>query len=130
MQLSLLSNVCRAIVTLKKFCDMNDSCSNCLLYVKKYNQCSVSILSWKNPSTNSLRKLKRTSVDKGVFRNEDRLIPWSRRKKLLKEHGYQFFYTRNGPSWIRNGISWETDESYTTEHLKLIADDDFMELLD
>lgn len=131
MQLSIVSNVHRAIVTLKRFCDINDSCCNCFLYVKKYDQCAIQMSSWKNPSISSLRKLKEISIGKELFGKEDWSIPWSRRKKLLKEYGYQFFYTKDGPSWIRNGLGWGiNEESYTTEHLRLIPDDDFMELLD
>lgn len=131
MQLSVASNVHRAMVTLKRFCDLNDACCFCHLYVKKHDRCAISMPSWKKPSTRSLRKLKETSVGKELFRGGDWSIPWSRRKKLLKEYGYQFFYTKDGPSWIRNGHGWgRSEESYTTEHLRLIADDDFMELLD
>lgn len=131
MQLSVSSNVHRAIVTLRKFCDLNDNCHNCFLYVKKHNRCAVSIPSWKNPSTSSLSKLKKTSVCGKLSMDGDWSIPWSRRKELLKEYGYQFFHTKDGPSWVRNGPGWErSEESYTTEYLRLIDDDDFMELLD
>lgn len=131
MQLSVSSNVHRAIVTLRRFCDLNNSCDNCFLYVKKYGICAVSMSSWKNPSTSSLHKLKKTSVGRELLRDGDWSIPWSRRRKLLKEYGYQFIYIRNFPSWVRNGPGWKrSDESYTTEYLKSIADDDFMRLLD